>query len=189
MRPSPLPVAVLVALACTGEVTPPSPGPPTDAGAAGSAAVETPATAPQADGGSPAAIPIASARALHGGVESPLSTSEVTEVDPASHFRVEAQSRIEDARLALLDERDALVPVQGTVEIGETSRYTLVPDGALRPGTIYSLRLEGTKGRMVHDSGGRALLPVTFRLRAAGDRHTVPKRKRGRRRRLDSQQP
>jgi hypothetical protein len=140
--------------------------------------------APAQDSNSPRAIPLASAQALLHEVTTPLVLDQVTLVDPGSTFRVEAQVRI-DARLLLLDEQDAMVPVQGTTELATVTRFTLAPSEPLRPGSSYTLRLEGATSRETHDADGRAYLPAVLRLRTTGERPAVvtKKPKRGKKRR------
>ncbi len=57
-----------------------------------------------------------------------------------------------------------MVPVQGTVELATTTRFALAPSEPLRPGSSYTLRLEGATRREAHDSDGRAYLPAALRL-------------------------
>ncbi len=131
-------------------------------------------------------MPIVSAEAVVAGAGVPLGREAVTAVDPTSTFRVEVEAHLEDARLLLLDDQDAMVPVEGTTEVAATSRFTLAPSDPLRPGSSYTLRLEGGTRREAHDGAGRAYLPAGLRLRTTGDRPppAVAKRsKRGKRRR------
>ncbi len=156
---------------------------PEAAGLASTALQDAGSAMPSQDGGSAGPLPIASAQALRGDVASPLARDDVTLVDPGSSFRVEVQARIDDARLVLLDEQDAMVPVQGTAEVAPTTRFTLAPSEPLRPGSSYTLRLEGAARREAHDADGRAYLPAALRLRTTGERPPPAKRsKRGRKR-------
>jgi hypothetical protein len=114
-------------------------------------------------------LPLTAAEASATGVTVPLARDgSLTLVDPGSSFRVEVAARISDARLILLDAQEALVPASGTTEVGSSTRFTLVPAAALRPGTSYSLRLDGVAGREFHDDSGRGYRPLSLPLRATG---------------------
>jgi hypothetical protein len=69
--------------------------------------------------------------------------------------------------------------------VAGTSRHALTPAAPLRPGSGYTLRLDGALGREIHDAEGRAFLPASFPLRAAGDppSPTPARKNRGKRRR------
>ncbi len=89
-------------------------------------------------------------------------------VDPAASFEVEVAVRLEDGRLSLLDERDAMVASEGTVALGRrTSRYHLTPAAPLRPGAAYTLHLDGAETREPHDAGGKAYAPLAVELRTS----------------------
>jgi hypothetical protein len=113
--------------------------------------------------------PLTSAQASATGVTIPLARDGgLTLVDPGSGFRVEVAARIADARLILLDAQESLVPASGTTEVGSSTRFTLVPSAALRPGASYTLRLDGVAGREFHDDSGRGYRPLSLPLRATG---------------------
>ncbi len=132
---------------------------------------------------SPRPMPVVSAEALAADAGFPLAREGVTAVEPGSTFRLEVAVQVDDARLVLLDEQDAMVPAQGTTEAAATSRFTLVPSEPLRPGSNYTLRLEGAVRREAHDPAGRAYLPVAMRLRTTGDRPPAGAKKSRRARR------
>lgn len=115
-------------------------------------------------------MPVALAQALVLDVVAPLSADQVSQVDPAARFLVEVAARLEDARLVLVDERDSLIPMEGTVEIGTRSRFTLTPNEPLIPGSVYTLRLEGSVRREVHDTEGNIYLPSVLRLKTSGEK-------------------
>ncbi|HZY04440.1 MAG TPA: hypothetical protein VFF02_13165 [Anaeromyxobacteraceae bacterium] len=173
-----------LAIACT-------PQPPPRRGADGGLAMEgAPAPAPgpeaeAADGGragAPAVLPLLSAEAvLRDGSAVPLSRDAVTAVDPSARFRVEVGARLSDARLSLLDGQDAMVPSDGTTEATATTRFTLAPSAPLRPGSSYTLRLEGAEGRLLAGQGGGTWEPVSLALRTTGAA-PAPQRKAKRRR-------
>ncbi len=130
-------------------------------------------------------MPIISGEALVRDAAVPLARDQATLVDPGSSFRVDVQARIDDARLVLLDEQDAMVPVQGTAEVATTTRFTLAPSEPLRSGSSYTLRLEGATRREAHDADGGAYLPAVLRLRTTGERPApapVRRSKRGKKR-------
>jgi hypothetical protein len=91
-------------------------------------------------------------------------------VDPAARFQVELAVPLIDARLALVDSDDALVAAAESHEIGATwSRFLLVPDAPLRPGTKYALRIDGASDREAHDADGRAYQITVWELRTTGE--------------------
>lgn len=113
--------------------------------------------------------PLTAAEASAAGVTIPLARDGgLTLVDPGSGFRVEVAARLADARLILLDSQESLVPASGTTEVGSSTRFTLVPSAALRPGASYTLRLDGVAGREFHDDSGRGYRPLSLPLRATG---------------------
>ncbi len=180
------PALLAAALAVAGCAPRPSPAPdmPPDAGSpdGGPEAAHDSGTA--APG--PASLPVSLAEALAGDAGVPMSgDGGATLVDPASSFRVEVAARVPDARLSLLDAQDAVVPADGTAEVAGTSRFSLAPIARLRPGSGYTLRLDGALGREIHDAQGRAFLPASFALRTAGDPPAPPpvRKRRGARRR------
>ena len=115
---------------------------------------------PAPDAGAPAAagaLPLLSAEAvLPEGSALPLSRDGVTSVEPSARFRVEVAARLAEARLSLLDAQDAMVAADGTVEATATTRFTLAPAAPLRPGSSYTLRLDGSEERLVRAEDGRS---------------------------------
>ena len=137
-----------------------------------------------ADAGVPGA-PLSSAVAVMAGRDVAIERDGSTLVDPSASFRVEIGVPLSDGRLALHDEQDAMVASSGTSEVGTTwTRYRLVPDEPLRPGTTYALRVDGAAAREVHDPAGRAYAPIVLKLKTTGERPAPPpaKRKRSKRR-------
>jgi hypothetical protein len=175
-----------LAIACT-------PQPPPRRGADGGLAAEVapvPAPGPEAEAadggptgtGAPAVLPLLSAEAvLPDGSALPLSRDAVTAVDPSARFRLEVGARLSLARLSLLDGQDAMVPSDGTTEATATTRFTLAPSAPLRPGSSYTLRLEGAEGRLLMGQGGGTWEPVSLALRTTGAA-PAPQRKAKRRR-------
>jgi hypothetical protein len=111
---------------------------------------------------------VTSAEARVPGASVPLATGTRTTVEPASTFEVRASVGLRGARLVLLDAQDAIVPSASDIEVGSESRFTLVPEETLRPGSAYVLRLEGIAGRVVSADGGRSFEPATFPLETSG---------------------
>ncbi len=125
-----------------------------------------------------APLPLLSAEAvLPDGSAVPLSRDGVTAIDPQARFRLEVSARLEDTRLSLLDARDAMVPGDGTTEAGASTRFTLAPAAPLRPGSSYTLRLDGNEGRLVRAGDGRAFEPASLALRVSGEPPAPPPRK------------
>jgi len=114
-----------------------------------------------------------------------MARDGTTLVDPVSSFRLDVGAHLTDGRLALHDEQDAMIASSGTTEVGSSwTRYRLVPDEPLRPGSDYVLLLDGTVTREAHDPSGRAYAPVAVKLKTTGERPAAPvKKKRGKRRR------
>jgi hypothetical protein len=108
----------------------------------------------------------------------PLSAEGENVVDPAATFRVELAAPIADARLVLLDERDALVPCTSSREVGAATRLGLAPSAPLVPASRYVLRLEGLASAQPRDASGRTLVPVSFAIVVAGDPPPPPRRRR-----------
>ena len=139
------------------------------------------------DGGAPAPppAPISTAVAVFGGQDVSIERDGGTLVDAGASFRVEIAVPLTDGRLALHDEQDAMVASSGTSEVGASwTRYRLVPDEPLRPGTTYVLRVDGATTREVHDPAGRAYAPLTLKLKTSGERPAPApaRKKRGKRR-------
>lgn len=193
-------VASLLLLAGIAACTPQPPPARPDAGDAGGGTTFLPEQrsdlAPaveRQDGGDPDAgagaasapmLPLLSAEAvLPDGSSLPLSRDGVTAIDPRASFRVEVSARLEDTRLSLLDARDAMVPGDGTTEAGSSTRFTLTPAAPLRPGSSYTLRLDGDEGRLVRAQGGRSFEPVSLALRVSGEPPAPPRKARRPRRR------
>ncbi|HYQ80396.1 MAG TPA: hypothetical protein VEP68_02785 [Anaeromyxobacteraceae bacterium] len=184
MRPA---IAMLVlAVACTPE---PPPRPGGDGGPAPEVAPAPSGPQAAASGGeparpaTPAVLPLLSAEAvLPDGSALPLSRDAVTAVDPSARFRLEVGARLTEARLSLLDAQEAMVAADGAVEAAATTRFTLTPAAPLRPGSSYTLRLEGAEGRLLSAEGGGTWEPLSLALRTSGAL-PAPQRKgkRGRR--------
>lgn len=161
---------------------------PQDAGAGDGAALrgaDAGALAADAGASTTAPAPLSAAVAVVGGQDLPIDPGGGALVDPGASFRVELAVPLTDGRLALHDEQDAMVASSGTSEVGASwTRYRLVPDEPLRPGTSYALRVDGAAAREVHDPGGRAYAPVVLKLKTTGERPPpAPARKhRGKRR-------
>jgi hypothetical protein len=72
-----------------------------------------------------------------------------------------------------------MVAGDDTVEATATTRFTLAPTAPLRPGSSYTLRLEGAEGRLLRAEDGGAYEPVSLAMRTPG---AAPARKAKRRR-------
>lgn len=130
---------------------------------------QAPVTAAESPAPAPLPAPLSSAEAVEpSGARVELSPSTEAVVDPASTFRVVLPGRSDDARLSLLDAADALVPATGTREVGEQTVLTITPRDPLVPASRYLLRVDGARGRDLHDAAGRAAGPVELHLVAAG---------------------
>ncbi len=142
--------------------------------------------APEADAGvaAPAPLPLLSVEAvLPDGPALSLARDGISVVEPQTRFRAEVSARLDGARFSLLDARDALVAADGTTEAAATTRFTLTPAAPLRPGSSYTLRLDGAEGRLLRDEGGRAFEPVSLALRVSGEPPAPSRRGRRSRRR------
>ncbi|HET7752731.1 MAG TPA: hypothetical protein VFK85_02380 [Anaeromyxobacteraceae bacterium] len=125
--------------------------------------------APAAPAG-PIPAPITGAVAIVGGATSPIAFDEPVTVDPAVRFQVDVAAPLVDARLALVDSGDAMISAVESHEIGATwSRFTLTPDAPLRPGSTYSLKLDGAAEREAHDADGRAYQITVWHIRTTGE--------------------
>jgi hypothetical protein len=120
----------------------------------------------------------AEARAPDGA--SPLRVEGITPVSPESRFEVAVSIRAPEARLQLLDARDAVVPSSGSTVVSEETRFSLAPDEPLRPGAQYSLRLEGLRSSAVAAADGRTFRPLALRVRAGGAAAPTPARRKPR---------
>ncbi|WP_176064908.1 hypothetical protein [Anaeromyxobacter diazotrophicus] len=193
---------VALALACTRPATPPplpdasppaaegadgggaAPPPPGEsaefAADAGSPADSAPAPAPApAAPAAPAALPVTAALAHVGSQVTPLAREGATLLDPGATFELEVAVHLADGRLSLRDEVDAMVASTGTTELGEgTSRYRLAPDEPLRPGSRYTLHLDGAVTRELHGADGHAFAPLALQLKTSGERPAPPPRKK-----------
>jgi hypothetical protein len=115
-------------------------------------------------------VPVTAAVALFGDATTPVVFNEPSLVDPAVRFQVDVAVPLVDARLALVDSGDAMVAAAESHEIGSTwSRFTLVPEAPLRPGSTYSLRLDGAADREAHDSDGRTYQVTVWEIRTTGE--------------------
>ncbi len=172
---SPLPISAWIlaaALAAGGGA-----GPARPAGAGGSTGPAAPGGASGPGGPAPEEaevrppIPLSSATWVLPGaaMETPLRRDGESTVEPQARFRVEAGAPLADARLALYDAQESMVPVEEEDEIGSAaSRYQVTPSRPLRPGARYTLRLEGAAGRTVRDLDDRRYRPISFSVLVAG---------------------
>jgi len=158
---------------------------PASADASAVAASPSPGPEPTTDAGeAPAITPVSAVVSWVGGREFPLPRDGTAVVDPTASFQVEVSAHLTDGRLALDDEQDVMVASSGTSEVGTGfTRYRLVPDEPLRPGTTYLLRIDGSAGREVHDPLGHAYAPVEIRLRTTGERPAPPPRRSAKKKR------
>jgi hypothetical protein len=132
----------------------------------------------------PIPLPVTLTVAVVSGQDLTLSREAVTLLEPGSSFRVEVAAHLADGRLALHDEQDAMVASTGTTEVGATwTKFQLVPVEPLRPGSKYSLHLDGAATREPHDDTGRAFAPLIVNLMTAGERPAAPKKAHPKRRR------
>lgn len=164
-----------------------APAPSSDAPGAAPAEVPSPAqpaAAPSDPGPAAAFTVLRDPVALEpGGATLPLALQGETVVDPGAHFRLDLTVASADARLALLDANDAAVAAAGTHDVGATTRLTLSPSEPLRPGSRYTLRLDGASTREFHDAAGKAYAPAGLTVLVAGtppppEPKAQPKRKR-----------
>lgn len=156
----------------SGAPTTAEPAPAPTAGSPGAPPAPDPAQPPAA---SPADAPAGAFTVIRdpvalepGGATLALALQEETVVDPGAHFRLDLVVPSSDARLALLDANDALVAAAGTHEVGATTRLTLAPSEPLRPGSRYTLRLDGAATREFHDGAGKAYAPAALAVLVAG---------------------
>jgi hypothetical protein len=131
-------------------------------------------SAPTAAGGErpagpgPAPLPLVRAEARGADGVSALRPGAVTPVSRDASFEVAISIRAPEARLQLLDARDAVVPSSGSTVVSEETRFLLAPDEALRPGAEYALRLEGIRSSTVAAADGRTFQPLSLRVRVVG---------------------
>jgi hypothetical protein len=152
-----------VAQAPSPQTSPPSPPAPP------AAEPVAPAAPPAPEDPGPVAALVREAAAVEpGGRATALASGGETLVDPAVTFRVELRTASPDARLVLLDGRDALVPASGAQEVGGSTRLTLSPAAPLAPGARYTLRIEGAVSRELHDGDGKAYTPLALSMRTSG---------------------
>jgi hypothetical protein len=179
--------AALLALALLACESPPTGSlplpavPPAPSASAPSEAAATSAAAgnPPADADAePGPAPLTRATAQAGEALQALERAGESQVDPAARFLVEVAVPLADARLSLFDAQEALVPCESTAEVASTAtRISLAPAKPLRPGSRYTLRLEGASVKELHDLGGKAYLPVSLALQAAGEPPAEPEKK------------
>ena len=130
------------------------------------------------------ALPVVWAEARSSDGANPLPVEGITAVSRDSTFEVAVGVRAPEARLQLLDARDAVVPSSGSTLVADETRFRLAPDEPLRPGAEYSLRLEGLRASGVASSDGRTFQPLALRVRVAGA--APPPRRRGPKRAPDT---
>jgi hypothetical protein len=144
---------------------PSTPFPAVTATSISAGAAPAPSTATRA----PSATAIlSSALALEPEAVVTLTPGTEVVVHPAATFAVELSVPAADARLVLVDGRDALVPSRDVRELAVATKLTLAPAEPLVPGSRYWLRLDGAADRDLHDAGGRAFSSVTLPILAAG---------------------
>jgi hypothetical protein len=132
---------------------------------------------PSSSDAPPPPAPLVSAEAIEpGGATVALSPGAEAIVDPGSIFRVILPGRSDDARLTLLDEADVPLPAGGTREVGERTVLTVAPRRPLVPASRYLLRIDGARGRDLHDAAGRAAGPVELHVVAAGSPPEKPRK-------------
>jgi hypothetical protein len=130
----------------------------------------------------PATALLRSAVALEPSARVPLAPGTEVVVDPHATFEVELSARSPDARLALVDAREDVVPATGARELSSVTRLTVVPAAPLVPGSRYALRLDGATERELHDAAGRPFAPLTLPILVAGTPPPPePKAKKGKR--------
>jgi hypothetical protein len=145
----------------------PSPQAPAAAPPAAEPVAPSPPVAPELPG--PVVALVREAAAVEpGGRATALAPGGETLVDPAVTFRVVLGAPSQDARLVLLDGRDALVPASGAQEVGGSTRLTLSPAAPLAPGARYTLRIEGAVSRELHGGDGKAYTPLALSMRTSG---------------------
>lgn len=136
--------------------------------AAAAAPAPSPAAAASAAPVAPAPI-LKEAVALEPAGTVALSPTAEVVVDPGATFRIELSRPCADARLLLVDARDALVEASGAQEVGASTRLTLAPSATLTPAARYVLRVDGAASREFHDDAGGSHAPVAFALLVAGE--------------------
>jgi hypothetical protein len=110
-----------------------------------------------------------------GGASLPLVRDGDTVIDAGARFEVVLTITSPDARLVLLDAKDALVAGAEAHEVGQSTRLTLAPTAPLAPGRRYSLRVDGAATRELHDGAGKAFTPSALGIRVAGTAAPEPK--------------
>ena len=110
----------------------------------------------------PLTTPVTALRVTEGGVIRSIALDGSARVDPGASFELEVGVHLADGRLALHDALDAMVASEGTIELAaDTSRYHLTPAEQLRPGSTYTLHLDGVASREAHDAQGRPREPLS----------------------------
>jgi hypothetical protein len=129
-------------------------------------------------------LPLTSAEARVGQASTALAAGAPTTVEPESTFEVRVSARLREARLVLLDAQDLLVPATVDSEMSEAgSRFTLLPQEPLRPGSAYLLRLEGIGGRVVRSATDGSYEPLVLPLRVSGSPPPRPPPKKAKKKR------
>jgi hypothetical protein len=98
-------------------------------------------------------------------------------------FEVVLSITAPDARLVLLDLKDAAVAAEEAHEVGQSTRLTLAPSAPLTPGRRYTLRIDGASTRELHDTAGKPFAPSTLAVLVAGTPPAEPKQQPTRRKR------
>lgn len=179
------PAAAAAAPAGSTTAVPTAPGAAVPAVAAGSPPVDAQgAAAAPAPTPVPVATVIKEAVAVEpAGAVLPLTRERDTVIDPGARFEVVLSVASPDARLVLIDYKDALVAGAEAHEVGQVTRLTLAPTAPLTPGRRYTLRVDGAATRELHDAGGKAFTPSVLTIRVAGATLPEPKDPAARRKR------
>lgn len=162
----------------------------------GPAAPAPPPAAPPASPPAPAAgaaahealtpVPLVGATALLAGdsVAVALGRDGESLVAPEASFRVDVAAAVAEARLALYDAQDVLVAGAEQAEVGTGStRLLFTPARPLRPGSRYTLRLEGAATRELVTLGGQRHRGHAFAIRTSGEPPADPAPGAGKRKR------
>lgn len=86
-----------------------------------------------------------------------------------SFFILESEHAIPDLRFRLFDESHRLVPAEESLEVGQGTRYRLVPKEALQAGSRYTLVAEGQESGQPSDVSDQSYLPARYSLQIRGE--------------------
>jgi len=98
----------------------------------------------------------------------PLKAS-AEEVRTGATFELEMPA-LADVRVRLFDEDDRAVPSTDHLELGQVTRYRLVPSEALVAGSRYKLVVDGLRSDYPTDPAGRGFAIAHIELRTAGEK-------------------